>query len=95
MSGVFKLGNPEEKGSSCSFRIQGERGVKKNVPSIMGVWIFSGKTQCRCTFIFSHRFSPPITVSFSVGEKRRLETDLHLQATRGCFLLEKINTKFS
>ena len=73
--------------SQYLFKVEG--GVKKNVPSIMGVWIFSGITQCRRTFIFSHRFSPPITVYFSVGEKRRPETDLHLQATRRCFLLEK------
>ena len=36
----------------------------------------------------------PITVYFSVGEKRRPETDLHSQATRVCFLLETNNTKF-
>ena len=42
---------------------------EKNMPSIMGVWIFSGITQCRRTFIFSHHFSPPIIVYFSVGEK--------------------------
>ena len=65
------------------------KGGEKNVPSIMGVWIFSGITQCRRTFIFSHRFPPPITVYFSVGEKWRPETDLHLQATRRSFLLEK------
>ena len=71
------------------------KGGQTNVPSVMGVWIFSGITQCRCTYIYSHCFSPPITVYFSVGEKRRPETDLHLQATRACFLLETINTKFS
>ena len=68
---------------------------QKNVPYIMGVWIFSGITQCRCTCIYNHRFSPPITGYFSVGEKCRPETDLHLQATRVCFLLETNNTKFS
>ena len=28
------------------------KGGEKNVPSIMGVWIFSGITQCRRTFYF-------------------------------------------
>ena len=31
------------------------------------LWII---TQCRHTCIYSHRFSPPIIVYFSVGEKR-------------------------
>ena len=65
------------------------KGGEKNVLSIMGVWIFSGITQSRRTFIFSHRFPPPITVYFSVGEMWRPGTGLHLQATRRCFLLEK------
>ena len=72
------------------FKVEGGGG-EKNVPSITGVWIFSGITQSRHTFIFSHRFSLPITVYFSVGEKRRPQTDLHLQATRACFLLETIS----
>ena len=50
------------------------KGGEKNVPSIMGVWIFSGITQSRRTFIFSHCFPPPITVYFSVGEKWGPET---------------------
>ena len=72
-------------GRSCSFGIRVEGGSKKRAFCCAGV-DFSGITQCRCTCIYGHRFSPPITVYFSFGEKRRLETDLHLQATRGCFL---------
>ena len=67
------------------FRNSGGRGVKKTCSLSCGV-VFSGITQRRCTCIYGNPFSPSITVYFSVGEKRRLETDLHLQDTRGCFL---------
>ena len=44
--GVFELGNPEGRGSSSSFGNPGELGggVKKNVPSVAKVWIFTGIT---------------------------------------------------
>ena len=77
------------------FRNSRWKGGSKKRAFRHGVWIFSEITQCRRTCIYSHRFSPPITVYFSVGEKCQQETDLHLQATRACFLLETINTKFS
>jgi len=41
--GVFELGNPE--GGSSSFGNPGGRGGQKTVPSVVGVWIFSGITQ--------------------------------------------------
>ena len=43
--GVFELGNPEGRGAQAVLEIQVEGGgVKKTVPSVVGVWIFSGKT---------------------------------------------------
>ena len=74
------------------FKVEG--GSKKRAFRHGGVDFFWNNPM-QTTCIYGHCFSPPITVYFSVGEKRRPETDLHLQATRACFLLETINTKFS
>ena len=43
--GVFELGNPEGKGAEAFLKIQVDGGVKQTVPSVVGVWIFSGITQ--------------------------------------------------
>ena len=46
--GVFELGNPEGMGAQAVLEIQvGGGGGQKTVPSIMGVWIFSGITHCQ------------------------------------------------
>ena len=44
---VFELGNPEWRGAQAVLKIQvdGGGGGQKTVPSIIGVWIFSGITQ--------------------------------------------------
>ena len=39
---VFELGNPEGRGAQAVLEIQVEGGGT----SVMGVWIFSGITQC-------------------------------------------------
>ena len=44
---VFELGNPEGRGAQAVLEIQVRGGGKKTVPSVVGVWIFSGITQCR------------------------------------------------
>ena len=75
--GVFELRNPEGRGAHAVSEFKVEGGSKKRAFR-HGVWIFSEITQCRRTCIYSHRFSPSIAVYFSVGEKRQLETDLHL-----------------
>ena len=43
---VFELGNPEWRGAQVVLEIpvEGGGGGQKTVPSIMGVWIFSGIT---------------------------------------------------
>ena len=42
---VFELGNPEWRGAQAVLEIQVEGGGgKKTVPSIMGMWVFSGIT---------------------------------------------------
>ena len=42
---VFELGNPEWRRAQAVLEIQVEGGGgKKTVPSIMGVWVFSGIT---------------------------------------------------
>ena len=43
--GVFELGNPEWRGAQAVLEIQVDGGDQKTVPSIVGVWIFSGITQ--------------------------------------------------
>ena len=43
--GVFELGNPEGMGAQAVLEIQA--GGKKTMPSVMGVWIFSGITHCQ------------------------------------------------
>ena len=40
---VFELGNPEGRGAQAVLEIQVEGG---GGTSVMGVWIFSGITQC-------------------------------------------------
>ena len=47
---VFELGNPEGRGGSSSFGNSGGTGGQKTVPSVGGVWIFSGITQCTRMF---------------------------------------------
>ena len=43
--GVFELGNPEGRGAQAVLEIQVEGGGgQKTVPSVVGVWIFSGIT---------------------------------------------------
>ena len=44
--GVFGLGNPEGRGAQAVLEIQveGGGGGQKTVPSVVGVWIFSGIT---------------------------------------------------
>ena len=50
--GVFELGNPEGRGAQAVLEIQVERGGgQKTVPSVMGVWVFSGITQCIMPFV--------------------------------------------
>ena len=45
--GVFKLGNPEWRGAQAVLEIQVDGGGgQKTVPSVVGVWIFSGIAQC-------------------------------------------------
>ena len=43
--GVFELGNPDGRGAQAVLEIQVEVGGQKTVPSVVGVWIFSGITQ--------------------------------------------------
>ena len=43
---VFELGNPEGRGAQAVLEIQVGGGGKKTVPSVVGVWIFSGITHC-------------------------------------------------
>ena len=42
--GVFELGNPEGRGAQAVLEIQVDGRGQKTVPSVMGVWIFSGIT---------------------------------------------------
>ena len=43
--GVFELGNPEGRGAEAVLEIQVDGGGdQKTVPSVVGVWIFSGIT---------------------------------------------------
>ena len=42
--GVFELGNLEGRGAQAVLEIQVDVGVKKNVHSVVGVWIVSGIT---------------------------------------------------
>ena len=44
--GVFELGNPEGRGAQAVLEILVEGGGgQKTMPSVVGVWIFSGITQ--------------------------------------------------
>ena len=63
--GVFELGNPEGRGAQAVLEIQVEGGGTKTVPSVVGVWIFSGITQyqednwrqgilCSCAYPVEH-----------------------------------------
>ena len=47
--GVFELGNPEGRGAQAGLEIQVEGGG--TVPSVVGMWIFSGITQCTMPFV--------------------------------------------
>ena len=50
--GVFEPGNPEGRGAQAVLEIQVEGGGgQKTVPSVVGVWIFSGITQFLSMFI--------------------------------------------
>ena len=42
---LINLGNPDWKGGQRSLEIQVGGGIKKMLPSVVGVWIFSGITQ--------------------------------------------------
>ena len=45
VGGVFELGNPEWRGAQAVLEIQADGGGgQKTVPSVVGVWIFSGIT---------------------------------------------------
>ena len=52
--GVFELGNPEGRRAEAVLDIQVDGGGKKIVPSVMGVWIFSGITHCMKHHVVSH-----------------------------------------
>ena len=56
--GTFQLANPEWRGAQAVLQIQvdGGGGGQKTVPSVVGVWIFSGITQSR-TLQILHRIS--------------------------------------
>ena len=59
--GVFELGNPEGRGGSSSFGNSGGRGGGQNtVPSVIGVWIFSGMTRCQWGNVKQGRWMVPI-----------------------------------
>ena len=61
MGGAFKLGNPEGRGGSSSFGNSGGRGGGQNtVPSVIGVWIFSGMTRCQWGNVKQGRWMVPI-----------------------------------
>ena len=52
--GVFELGNPEGRRAEAVLDIQVDGGGKKIVPSVVGVWIFSGITHCMKHHVVSH-----------------------------------------
>ena len=58
--GAFELGNPEGRGGSSSFGNSGGRGGQNTVPSVVGVWIFSGMTQCHWGDVKQERWMVPI-----------------------------------
>ena len=43
--GVFELGNAEWRGAQAVLEIQVGGGGQKTMPSVVGVWLFSGITQ--------------------------------------------------
>ena len=55
--GLFELGNPEGRRAEAVLDIQvdGGGGGKKIVPSVVGVWIFSGITHCMKHHVVSHK----------------------------------------
>ena len=54
---VFELGNPEWRGAQAVLEIQVDGGGgQKTVPSVVGVWIFSGITHCPSS-VLMHSFS--------------------------------------
>ena len=60
--GAFKLGNPEGRGGGLKqfrkFRWKG--GGQNTVPCVIGVWIFSGMTQCHWGDVKQERWMVPI-----------------------------------
>ena len=59
--GGFKLGNPEGRGGSSSFgNSGGSGGCQNTVPSVIGVWIFSGMTRCQWGNVKQGRWMVPI-----------------------------------
>ena len=50
--GVFELGNPEGRGAQAVLEIQVDGRGQKTVPSVMGVWIFSGITHGMITCMY-------------------------------------------
>ena len=58
--GAFELGNPEGRAGSSSFGNSGGRRGQNTVPSVVGVWIFSGMTQCHWGDVKQERWMVPI-----------------------------------
>ena len=44
--GLFQLGNPKGRGVQAVLEIQVDGEGEKTMPSVVGVWIFSGITPC-------------------------------------------------
>ena len=55
--GAFELGNPEGRGGSSSSGNSGGRGGQN---TIVGVWIFSGMTQCHWGDVKQEHWMVPI-----------------------------------
>ena len=58
--GAFELGNPDGRGGSSSSGNSGGRGGQNTVPSVVGVWIFSGMTQCHWGDVKQEHWMVPI-----------------------------------
>ena len=58
--GPLNLEILREGGGSSSFGNSGGRGGQNTVPSVVGVWIFSGMTQCHWGDVKQERWMVPI-----------------------------------
>ena len=62
--GAFKLGNPEGRGGGAQavseIQVEGGGSGQNTVPSVIGVWIFSGMTQCHWGDVKQERWMVPI-----------------------------------